>query len=98
MLTLCDATRHWQIRAENLSGDCRFGREFTRRNWNFTKQHQVRSTLFTTPLRSELTFGPFAFAGVRAPARDPVGRGKPELQVQGGGRAGGQRGVGELLA
>lgn len=30
-----------QIRAENLSGDCRFGREFTRRNWHFTKQHQA---------------------------------------------------------
>jgi hypothetical protein len=30
-----------QIRAENLSGDCRWGREFTRRNWHFTKQHQV---------------------------------------------------------
>ncbi|GAA5998297.1 putative metalloprotease [Rhodotorula paludigena] len=30
-----------EIRAENLSGDCRFGREFTRRNWHFTKQHQA---------------------------------------------------------
>lgn len=30
-----------QIRAENLSGDCRLGREFTRRNWAFTKQHQA---------------------------------------------------------
>ncbi|KAL7343722.1 peptidase M76 family-domain-containing protein [Rhodotorula toruloides] len=30
-----------EIRAENLSGDCRLGREFTRRNWAFTKQHQA---------------------------------------------------------
>ncbi|GAA5979457.1 hypothetical protein JCM11641_005400 [Rhodosporidiobolus odoratus] len=30
-----------EIRAENLSGDCRWGREFTRRNWHFTKQHQA---------------------------------------------------------
>lgn len=30
-----------QIRAENLSGDCRFNREFTRRNWHFTKQQQA---------------------------------------------------------
>ncbi|BGP38467.1 Mitochondrial inner membrane protease atp23 [Rhodotorula kratochvilovae] len=30
-----------EIRAENLSGDCRFGREFTRRNWHFTKQQQA---------------------------------------------------------
>jgi len=32
---------HPQIRAETLSGDCRFGREFTRRNWHFAKQHQA---------------------------------------------------------
>ncbi|SCZ98927.1 BZ3500_MvSof-1268-A1-R1_Chr3-1g05714 [Microbotryum saponariae] len=30
-----------EIRAENLSGDCRFSREFTRRNWTLTKQHQA---------------------------------------------------------
>ncbi|GAA5976804.1 hypothetical protein JCM10908_005636 [Rhodotorula pacifica] len=30
-----------EIRAENLSGDCKFNREFTRRNWAFTKQHQA---------------------------------------------------------
>ncbi|GAA6000213.1 hypothetical protein JCM10207_007909 [Rhodosporidiobolus poonsookiae] len=30
-----------EIRAENLSGDCRWGREFTRRNWHFAKQHQA---------------------------------------------------------
>ncbi|GAA5962468.1 hypothetical protein JCM21900_006403 [Sporobolomyces salmonicolor] len=30
-----------EIRAENLSGDCRFGREFTRRNFTFAKQHQA---------------------------------------------------------
>ncbi|KAK4048585.1 Mitochondrial inner membrane protease atp23 [Microbotryomycetes sp. JL221] len=30
-----------QIRAENLSGDCRWGREFTRRNWSWTKQQQA---------------------------------------------------------
>ncbi|GAA5973149.1 hypothetical protein JCM8115_000219 [Rhodotorula mucilaginosa] len=30
-----------EIRAENLSGDCKFNREFTRRNWHFTKQHQA---------------------------------------------------------
>ncbi|GAA5855958.1 hypothetical protein JCM8547_000430 [Rhodosporidiobolus lusitaniae] len=30
-----------EIRAENLSGDCRWNREFTRRNWHFTKQHQA---------------------------------------------------------
>ncbi|GAA5858261.1 hypothetical protein JCM1840_001119 [Sporobolomyces johnsonii] len=30
-----------EIRAENLSGDCRFGREFTRRNFAFGKQHQA---------------------------------------------------------
>ncbi|GAA5946318.1 hypothetical protein JCM3775_007102 [Rhodotorula graminis] len=30
-----------EIRAETLSGDCRFGREFTRRNWHFAKQHQA---------------------------------------------------------
>lgn len=33
--------RREQIRAENLSGDCKFNREFTRRNWHFTKQHQA---------------------------------------------------------
>ncbi|TNY17786.1 mitochondrial inner membrane protease ATP23 [Rhodotorula diobovata] len=30
-----------EIRAETLSGDCRFGREFTRRNWHFAAQHQA---------------------------------------------------------
>ncbi|KAK4047565.1 Mitochondrial inner membrane protease atp23 [Microbotryomycetes sp. JL201] len=30
-----------EIRAENLSGDCRWGREFTRRNWSWTKQQQA---------------------------------------------------------
>ncbi|GAA5865647.1 hypothetical protein JCM3774_004948 [Rhodotorula dairenensis] len=30
-----------EIRAENLSGDCKFNREFTRRNWHLTKQHQA---------------------------------------------------------
>ena len=36
-----DHRRREQIRAENLSGDCKFNREFTRRNWHFTKQHQA---------------------------------------------------------
>ncbi|KAI5479048.1 hypothetical protein MNV49_004330 [Pseudohyphozyma bogoriensis] len=30
-----------EIRAENLSGDCRWGREITRRNFGFSKQHQA---------------------------------------------------------
>lgn len=30
-----------EIRAENLSGDCRWGRELTRRNFSFAKQHQT---------------------------------------------------------
>ncbi|GAA6058605.1 hypothetical protein JCM10212_004016 [Sporobolomyces blumeae] len=30
-----------EIRAENLSGDCRWGREFSRQNFAFTKQHQA---------------------------------------------------------
>ncbi|GAA5936277.1 putative metalloprotease [Sporobolomyces koalae] len=30
-----------EIRAENLSGDCKWGREFSRQNFSFTKQHQT---------------------------------------------------------
>ncbi|GAA6010215.1 hypothetical protein JCM11491_005395 [Sporobolomyces phaffii] len=30
-----------EIRAENLSGDCKWGREFSRQNFAFTKQHQA---------------------------------------------------------
>ncbi|GAA5838936.1 hypothetical protein JCM3766R1_004533 [Sporobolomyces carnicolor] len=30
-----------EIRAENLSGDCKWGREFSRQNFSFTKQHQA---------------------------------------------------------
>ncbi|GAA5827396.1 hypothetical protein JCM5353_001459 [Sporobolomyces roseus] len=30
-----------EIRAENLSGDCSWGREFSRQNFSFTKQHQA---------------------------------------------------------
>lgn len=30
-----------QIRAENLSGDCRLAREWTRRHYSLAKQHQA---------------------------------------------------------
>ncbi len=35
-----------QIRANNLSGDCRYTRELRRGFLSFSKQHQVSSTLF----------------------------------------------------
>jgi len=43
----CESTV--QIRAENLSGDCSWGREFSRQNFSFTKQHQVSSPTQSLP-------------------------------------------------
>lgn len=50
-----------QIRAENLSGDCRWGREIQRGFISFTKQHQV---IDTSVPRSILTSSPICAAGM----------------------------------
>ena len=44
----------WQIRANSLSGDCRWAREINRLNFTFSKQHQV--LLMFYPLLTSLSF------------------------------------------
>lgn len=68
-----------QIRAENLSGDCRAGREWRRMNFGFAKQHQVRGG---SPERSQMWLTS-CIPGVREETSNSLRRGEPELQVQG---------------
>ncbi len=63
-----------QIRAANLSGDCRFGREVKRGFFAFSKQHQVRQfgdiphpCLFVSVIRIVFEGGLFSpFSRIRA--------------------------------
>ena len=86
-----------KIRANSLSGDCRWGREVQRGFVAFSKQHQAsRGGLY--PLRGARSHAAFlAPLGVRAPPRRAVRPCQPGVPRPSDRGARSERGLGELF-
>ena len=97
MAKLTDGSIKPQIRAANLSGDCKWTRELRRGFYAFSKQHQVRLSIWTSQRHTSNYRKHFLLTGLYKTESGPVGRSQPELRGPSNGRACGERGLGQLF-